>query len=440
MHLLEAAGQRILLDCGLFRGPREEARQRNSTFLIDPTGIDAVVLSHAHVDHCGNLPNLIRQGFNGPIYCTPATRDLIAVMLADSARIQEEDAAVARLAGRPPAQRTPLYTRLDADRAVNSCVVIPYEQPHELHPAIQLCFRDTGHILGAALVALTIAQNPHEYRVTFTGDLGRRGLPFLQQPCAVPPSDLIISESTYGGRRHDTLEAMSAKMSQIVRRTVARGGKILIPAFSLGRTQVVAHFLQVWMRDGLLPRLPIYIDSPLSIDIGEVYRRHAATHLAVPALEEPAVEYILSPEEADYLTMRPEPCIIIASGGMCEGGRIVHHLRRHIDDPRSTFVLVSYQAPHSVGHQLLEMKPTIRFQGRTWNKWAEVVEINGFSGHADHNDFLTLLAPAAEAAQHVRLVHGEPAAAETLATALRERGCRDVVVPQRGDSVTLVTG
>jgi metallo-beta-lactamase family protein len=191
------------------------------------------------------------------------------------------------------------------------------------------------------------------------------------------------------------------------------------------------------MRDGLLPRLPIYIDSPLSIDIAEVYRQYAAAHLAAPPLDEPAVEFILSPEEADYLTMRPEPCILIASGGMCEGGRIVHHLRRHIDDPRMTFVLVSYQAPHSLGRQLLELRPTVRFHGRNWNKWAEVVEINGFSGHADHDDFLALLAPAAAEAQHVRLVHGEPAAAEALAVALREGGSRDVAAPQRGDRVTV---
>jgi metallo-beta-lactamase family protein len=437
MHLLEAAGQRILLDCGLFRGPREEAHQRNARFPIEPNGIDAVILSHAHVDHCGNLPNLIRQGFGGPIYCTPATRDLIAVMLADSARIQEEEAAVARVAGRPTALRTPLYTRTNADEAVRRCLVVEYEQPYTIHPGIRLLFRDVGHILGAALVVLTIDQNGRELRVTFTGDLGRRGLPFLHQPCAVPPSDLIISESTYGGRRHDTLEVMTAKMSDIVRRTAARGGKVLIPAFSLGRTQVVAHFLQTWMRNGTLPYLPIYIDSPLSIDIAEVYRRHAARHLAVAPVEEPAVEFILSPEEADYLTTRPEPCIIIASGGMCEGGRIVHHLRRHIDDPRATIVLVSYQAPHSLGHQLLELKPTVRFHGRNWNKWAEVVEINGFSGHADHDDFLALLAPAAESAQHVRLVHGEPVAAQALALALSERGCRDVAAPQRGDSVAL---
>jgi metallo-beta-lactamase family protein len=437
MHLLEAAGQRVLLDCGLFRGPREEARQRNSEFPLEPTSLDAVVLSHAHVDHCGNLPNLLRQGFAGPIYCTPATRDLIAVMLADSARIQEEDAAVARLAGRPAAQRTPLYTGTDAGHTVDRCVVVPYGEIQEIAPAIRLCFRDTGHILGSALVELTIAQNGRDYRVTFTGDLGRRGLPFLHQPCSVPASDLIISESTYGGRRHDTLEAMATKMGDVVRRTAARGGKVLIPAFSLGRTQVVAHLIQVWMRDGILPRLPIFIDSPLSIDIGEVYRQHAATHLAVPLLDEPAIEYVLSAEEADYLTMRPEPCIFIASGGMCEGGRIVHHLRRHIDDPRSTIVLVSYQAPHSVGHQLLEMRPTVRFHGRNWNKWAEVVEINGFSGHADHDDFLALLAPAAVASPHVRLVHGEPQATEALTKALREQGCRDVAAPQRGDQVTL---
>jgi metallo-beta-lactamase family protein len=437
MHLLEAAGQRVLLDCGLFRGPREEARQRNSEFPVEPTSIDAVVLSHAHVDHCGNLPNLIRQGFAGPIYCTPATRDLIAVMLGDSARIQEEDAAVARLAGRPAALRIPLYTRADAEEAVNRCVTVPFEQPHDIHPAIRLLFRDAGHILGAAMVALTIAANPREYRVTFTGDLGRRGLPFLHQPQPVPPADLIISESTYGGRRHDTLAAMAEKMSVLVRRTATRGGKVLIPAFSLGRTQLVAHFLQAWMRDGLLPRLPIYIDSPLAIDIGEVYRHYAASELAVAPIEEPVVEHVLSAEEADYLTTQPDPCIFIASGGMCEGGRIVHHLRRHIDDPRSTIILVSFQAPDTVGRQLLDLKPTVRFHGRNWNKWAEVAEINGFSGHADQDDFRELLAPAAESARHVRLVHGEPAAADSLAAALRGHGCRDVAAPHRGDCITL---
>jgi metallo-beta-lactamase family protein len=437
MHLLEAAGRRVLLDCGMFRGPRDEARQRNSRFPFEPADIDAVVLSHAHTDHCGNLPNLIRQGFAGPIYCTPATRDLIAIMLADSARIQEEDAAVARLAGRPPELRKPLYTRADAAEAVSRCVAVPLEQPHDIDPSIRLRFRDAGHILGAAMVSLTVAGSPREHRVTFTGDLGRRGLPFLHQPQPVPPGDLIISESTYGGRRHDTLEGMAAKMSDLVRRTAARGGKVLIPAFSLGRTQIVAHFLQVWMRDGLLPRMPIYIDSPLAIDIGEVYRRYAATDLVAPPPEEPEVEYVMSPEEADYLTTRPEPAIFVASGGMCEGGRIVHHLRRHIDDPRATIILVSYQAPNTVGRQLLELRPTVRFHGRNWNKWAEVAEINGFSGHADHDDFLALLAPAAEEAQHVRLVHGEPQASEALAKALRERGVRDVAAPHRGDGVAL---
>jgi metallo-beta-lactamase family protein len=437
MHLLEAAGQRLLLDCGLFRGPRDEARLRNSRFPFDPAEIDAVVLSHAHTDHCGNLPNLIPQGFAGPIYCTPATRDLIAIMLADSARIQEEDAAVARLSGRSAVLGAPLYTRADAAEAVGRCVAVPLEQAHDIHPSIRLRFRDAGHILGAALVSLTVAQNQREYRVTFTGDLGRSGLPFLHPPRPVPPGDLIVSESTYGGRRHDTLERMAAKMSDLVRRTAARGGKVLIPAFSLGRTQVVAHFLRVWMRDGLLPRLPIYIDSPLAIDIGEVYQRYAATDLVAPPPEEPEVEYVLSPDEADYLTTRPEPCIFVASGGMCEGGRIVHHLRRHLDDPRATIVLVSYQAPNTVGRQLLELRPTVRFHGRNWNKWAEVAEINGFSGHADHDDFLALLAPAAEGARHVRLVHGDPQASEALAQALRERGCRDVVAPHRGDSLTL---
>ena len=274
---------------------------------------------------------------------------------------------------------------------------------------------------------LTFAQGGRTSRLTFTGDLGRRGLPYLRQPPPVPAADLLISESTYGGRRHDTLEVMAAKMGQVVRGALARGGKVLIPAFSLGRTQVVLHFLQRWMRDGILPRLPIYVDSPLAAEIAGVYQRYGEAFEHLPAAGLPSVHYFRSPEEAREVSMLQEPCVLVASGGMCDGGRIMQHLRHHIDDPRCSIVLVSYQAPLSLGAQLLQMRPTVRFHGRTWNKWAEVVSISGFSGHADHDDFLALLGPALGETGKIRLVHGEPPQAEALAV-----GFAATRLPRRG--------
>jgi metallo-beta-lactamase family protein len=439
MHLVEMGGRRLLLDCGLVRGRREDAGRCNSRFPFDPATLDAVVLSHAHIDHCGNLPNLLRQGFDGPIYCTPATRELTALMLADAARIHEEHAVVAGIAGHGGAEApAPLYTRVDARSTVSRCVTVPYGEEVAVFPDVRLRFLDAGHILGSAITVLTTAHAGRTRRLTFTGDLGRRGLPFLHDPSAVPAADLIISESTYGGRRHDTVEGMAARMSAVVRRTVARDGKVLIPAFSLGRTQVVLHYLQRWMRDGVLPHLPVYVDSPLAAEIAAVYQRHAGALVQeLGPAGVPPVHYFRTHEEARAVSTQREPCVIVASGGMCDGGRIVQHLRLHLDDPRCSVLLVSYQAPHSVGAQLLERRPTVRFHGRTWNKWAEVVELNGFSGHADHDDFLALLGPVAGETGKVRLVHGELPQAEALAAGLRQVGFADVAVPHREERVSV---
>jgi metallo-beta-lactamase family protein len=315
--------------------------------------------------------------------------------------------------------------------------VVPYQRTQAVSPSVELRFTDAGHILGSAIVELTLSPGTRTYRIVFTGDLGRRGLPFLRQPSPVPAGDLLICESTYGGRVHDTMEQMAAKLSEVVRRTVARGGKVLIPAFSLGRTQLVVHYLQRWMGDGVLPRLPIYVDSPLAANIAEVYRKHAEHFPAPLEPDDPPVHYVASSEEGLLHSTQPDPCVVVASGGMCEGGRIIQHLRHHIDDPRSTVVLVSYQAPGSLGDRLLEMRPTVRFLGRSWNKWVEVVQINGFSGHADQNDFAALVGPLAGATRQVRLVHGEPTQAASLAASLRQQGFPDVGVPQREEMVAV---
>lgn len=433
IHLIEAGQHRFLLDCGLFRGPREETRLRNSFFAFDPTRIDAIFLSHAHMDHCGNIPNLVRQGFDGPIYCTRATRDLIAVMLEDSARVHERDN------GHGPRSRShrdaqpALFSMADIEKTMELCVPLDYLETVDVNQDVQIRFIDSGHILGSAMIAIKIKHGSQEYTITFTGDLGRRGVPFVAEPSPVPPADLIICESTYGGKLHDSLATMSEKMSRIVTATFARGGKVLIPAFSLGRTHLVLHYVRKWMASGQLPRMPIYVDSPLAQKVDAVFEKYH--DYLLPNEQSIPCEWLETEDDAWFRTTQREPCIIIASGGMCEGGRIVQHLKKHLDDPRATVVLVSYQAPNSLGAQLLSHTPTVRFHGQTWNKWIEVAEVKGFSGHADTNDFDSLLRGAVEETGKVRLVHGEVEQMQALTNQLREMGFADVAAPKRKERV-----
>ena len=443
MHLVQAGKFNLLLDCGLVVGQHHEGRERNRFFPFDPCAIDAVVLSHAHVDHCGNLPNLVRQGFRGPIYCTPATRDLLALILSDSARIQEEDAYVHSVIGRtegPAAQA--LFTAHDVEQTVQQCVALPYDRPQDVGGGMELRLADAAHILGSAMVALRVNWAGGDARLTFTGDLGRHGVPLLPDPAPIPEADLLLCESTYGGRVHEPIDQTADKLAAVVQRTIEQGGKVLIPSFTLGRTQVVIYCLQRIMREGRAPHVPIFVDSRLGGDFAEVYQRypqclHGRSGEAAQLLTDPGVHYVRSPEKSKELCTRREPCIIVASGGMCEGGRIMNHLKQNVDDPRCSIVLVSYQAPHTLGHRLRERCPIVRFHGRRWNKWAEVVDLTGFSGHADHNDLLALLGPLAGKTARVRLVHGEVAQAEALAHDLRSRGFPDVTSPHREETVTL---
>lgn len=447
MHLLEVAGRRILLECGMFRGPREEARQRNSRFPFHPNQIDAVVITHAHVDHCGNLPTLVRQGFSGPIFCTPATRDLLGVMLADSAKIQEEDAAhlnIARGYSEPWAQ--PLYTRNDADLAVMQCVAVPYEKPTRVVPEVEMRFVDAGHILGSAMAHFAVHENGREHTLTFTGDVGRRGLPFLRPPSPVPAADVVVCESTYGGRIHEPMSETIRKLEDAARGTLARGGKVLVPAFSLGRTQLVVHYLRRGMDAGRVPRFPIYVDSPLAADIADVYRHYPdalddgqfdTTDFSADFAGSEGVHYVRDFDESTRLSTAPGPYVIVAAGGMCEAGRIQHHLKHNVDDPRNTVILVSYQAPGTVGRKLLEPRPTVRFMGREWNKWVDVVHLDGFSGHADRADFEALLGPLVGRTHKVRLIHGEREQSESLRKSLVSLGFGDVSIPEPGETVTL---
>lgn len=444
MHLLEAGSAKVLLDCGLYQGRRDESRRRNAAFPFAPKKIAAVLVSHAHIDHCGNLPSLIRHGFDGPIYTTPATRDLLAVMLVDSAKIQEEDAAhlnIQRNYAEPWVE--PLYTRADVDRVLAQVIPIDYDRFREVAPGVRFKFLEAGHVLGSAMIHLVTEGGS---TLTFTGDLGRRCMPLLRHTAPIPPADVLVCESTYGNRTHEPLEDTQRKLYEAINRTIARGGKVFIPAFSLGRTQLIIHFVHKGILEDRIPRIPVYVDSPLAADITGVYETHPECLDAegtkmledgVGILGGDVVTYIREFEDSVRTSLRPEPSITIASSGMCDAGRILHHLKDHIDDPRCTVILVSYQAHGTTGRRLLEKTPTIKFLGREWNKWIEVVHLDGFSGHADRADFAAYLSPLAGQVGKVRLIHGEREQAEALAETLRDIGFVDVEVPRPGDMVEL---
>jgi metallo-beta-lactamase family protein len=447
MHQLDACRQTLLLDCGLFQGHRAESLRRNREFPLRPKDVDAVILSHAHVDHCGNLPNLVKQGFGGPIYCTPATRALAAVMLGDAAKIQEEDAEYLnrrRARGEPKVE--PLYDGKDVYRTLLRLKAVPYGKAADVGRGLEVTFHDAGHLLGSAMVALRIDSPGGERRLTFTGDLGRPGLPILRSPEAVPPGDLIISESTYGGHNHEPVEETAENLGAVVRRTAARGGKVIIPAFSVGRTQTVVYFLHQLINAGKLPDVPIYVDSPMAVRATEVYRAHPECFSAEtlrlldehPDLfGEERVTYVDKVHDSIALNGRREPCVIISASGMCEAGRVLHHLKHNVEDERSTILIVGFQAPDTLGRRLVERRPEVRILGRTWRVRAEVVVLNGLSSHADHAGMVAALSPLAGEAERLRLVHGEPERAEALAAALRQVGFTDVAVPEAGDQAVV---
>ena len=443
LHRVDACGRTLLLDCGLFQGRRDESRRRNAEFPFRPRDVDAVLLSHAHIDHCGNLPNLVRQGFRGPIYCTPATRALAAVMLGDAAKIQEEDAAYLnrkREKGEPKIE--PLYDGRDVYRTLLRFQVVEYDDPKEIGRGLEATFVDAGHLLGSAMISLRMDGPAGERRLTFTGDLGRPGLPILRDPSPVPPGDLLISESTYGGHTHEPVEETAERLGELVRRTAERGGKVLIPAFAVGRTQTVAYFLHQLMNAGRLPDLPIYVDSPLALRATEVFRSHPEcfndqTLLLLEAhpdlFGEKRIRYIDKVHESIALNDHPGPCVIVAASGMCEAGRILHHLKHNIEDLRCTILIVGFQARDTLGRRLVEHRPEVRILGRMFPVKAEVIALNGLSSHADHGELLRMLGPLAGRTRQVRLVHGEPDRAAALAEGLRAAGFADVAAPERGD-------
>jgi metallo-beta-lactamase family protein len=413
-HLLTLNGQKILLECGLYQGKRDEARARNRDFSFDPAEVDVLVLSHSHIDHSGNIPNLVRRGFRGKIVCTAATMDLCNAMLLDSGHIQEMDVAYVNKKrhqrGEPPVE--PIYTQEDAAASLKYFQGIDYDEPYLLGPGVTLTLYDAGHLLGSAIVVLDFAEDNGRpsRRLVFSGDLGRNDVPILRDPTLIEEADILLIESTYGSRLHPPIEDSSKELEETIRRTYERGGKVIIPAFAVERTQMLVYLLNNLYNRGNLPDMPVFVDSPLAVNATEVFRRH--------------------PDCSKALNARQGPCVIISASGMAEAGRIQHHLKKNIEDPRNTVLIVGWQAPNTLGRRLVERQPTVRIFGMEYQLEAEVVTLNGFSGHADQRGLLQWVKAFKKRPEQVFVVHGDPEAAQVFADHLRhDLGYSRVIIP-----------
>ena len=445
MHLLEAAGGRFLLDAGLFQGRRAETRALNAKIPFDARRIDGVVLSHAHIDHSGRLPLLVREGFHGPIYATPATRDLCAVMLPDSAHIQEKDFEHLQRRGQAGPASEPLYTMGDAVAVQDLMVGVPYRRITHLRKHLAVEFLDAGHILGSASVDLRVSEGAN-LRIVFSGDIGRSGLPIIRDPEApAGPVDALIIEATYADRSHESVAGAEEHLGEVVRRVAARGGKILIPSFAVGRCQELVYSLHQLHRAGKIPQIPIYVDSPLAVDITTVFRIHPEIydqreHLIASGaklFDFPLVRYVREVAESKTLNAMAGPAVIIAASGMAESGRILHHLANELDDHRNLVLFVGFQADHTLGRRLQRGEELVRILGQEYPRRAEVETIDGYSAHADRSELRTWVRRLGGPIRRAFVVHGEESGLGAMATLLREEGVREVHVPAQGESFEL---
>lgn len=442
MYLMEINGKRLLLECGLFQGRREESIERNRKFPFDPSKVDAVVLSHAHIDHCGNLPNLCVQGFEGNIYCTFATRDLASIMLEDSAQIQQADAAFVSKKrakqGLPPVE--PLYSATDAEKAVRQFVGINYDRPFPVLEGVTVTFRDAGHILGSAQVVLDIRENGRAFRYLFSGDVGRGDDDILRDPAPVEEVDYLQIESTYGGREHSPKQNAAEHVGQLLRETLAKKGKVIIPSFSIGRTQQIVYTLHQLTLEGQLPRIPIFVDSPLSVNATEVFRLHPEcfNESIYQFLREKAnpfgmenLTYIREVAHSMKLNDLKDPAIIISASGMAEAGRIRHHLKNNIGDSKNLILFVGYCAEHTLGAQIMSGRSPVNIFGEPHEVRARVDSIDAFSGHADKNELKRYVQAITGNLKKICVIHGEESQALAFAQTLRSMKPKaQVTVPE----------
>jgi metallo-beta-lactamase family protein len=457
MHQLTVADRCYLLDCGEYQGHRKEAAERNKHFPFPCANVSAVMLSHAHIDHSGNLPLLVKNGFRGPIYTSAATADLCRPMLEDSASLQEHDAAFLNkrrmrrkslnVAGIPPnGPVEPLYTTEDAEATFPLFHTVPLHTPTEVGPGLVYQSFEAGHIFGSTTMLLALESGGRKVRLGFTGDLGRPGLPIIRDPEPMPQPDFLIIESTYGNRVHEPIQSVAAKLAEIVNRTYGRGGKIIVPAFAVGRTQQLVLMLHELIDAKAIPRFPIFVDSPLAVNVTEVFRAHPELY------DEEArqflsnhgdpfgfqlLTYVRDVNQSKALNDLHGPFMIVSASGMCEGGRVLHHLKNNIGDPRNTILLTGYQAENTLGRKIEEQRDEVPIFGEPMRLRAEVQKLDALSGHADREEMLAWMRPIASGLKKVFLVHGEPEQQAAFVTAIRERYGLEAVAPERGQNFDL---
>ena len=451
-HLLEINGKKVLIDCGMFQGKREESFQMNRKFLFDPKELDCVILSHSHIDHSGNLPTLSLKGFNGSVYCTPATRDLCSIMLQDSAYIQEKDTEFVnkRRAKKGEPLFNPLYKIEDARKIITQFKSIPYRVPFSpdvLGSNVSVTFFDAGHILGSSQVVLEIKEGNRKYKLGFSGDLGRKNLPILKDPDFMGDVDYLIFESTYGARLHEGADKIEEKLTEVILEAVKNNSKIIVPSFSIGRTQEIVYEITKLEAKGIIPSIPIYVDSPLTVNATEIFKLHSecfdteTSNLISAGLDVfgmDNVKYIKDVQDSMKLNNLKGPYMIISASGMCEAGRILHHLRNNIENPNNIILVVGFMAEHTLGRRIVEAKDVpgtrVKIFGEEHIVRAKVKIINAFSGHADRDEMLEYLSQMDKArVKKMFLVHGEAEQQTEFKKTLEANGFKNVFIPKRGD-------
>ncbi len=446
-HLLEVAGRRILLDCGMYQGKRKDADRLNRNFPFDAHAIDAVVLSHAHIDHSGLLPLLIKNGYTGPIYCTPATKDILQPMLLDAAHIQESDAEYflkkKKLRDKAIYPIEALYTTVDAEQTLNLLISKKQQETFSVFPGVDVTFYNAGHVLGSVQMIIEAEGK----KLAFTGDYGRSGRKILKDPVPLPEADAIISESTYGGRSHSPVPQNKDQLAEVIIKTAKKGGKLLIPSFALERTQELLYDLHVLFDERRIPNMPVFVDSPLATKFTRIFEKNKE------AFDAETRDFFLSKgknpftfanlkhtetvDDSKSLNTRIGPFIIIAGSGMCEGGRIRHHLRNSLGDPKNTIMFVGYQAEHTLGRKLVEGHKEVQIFNEIYHVSADIESISGYSGHGDQKDLIENITRT-DGIRQIFLVHGEPDQQEIMAAKLREEDRPwEIIIPKPGEEFTV---
>jgi len=441
-HLLEISDRKILLDCGMFQGHRVEAAEKNKHLPFSVQDLHAVVLSHAHIDHSGILPVLGRHAYPGRVYATPATRDLCDIMLLDSAHIQDRDAKW--LSKKHQTFVPPIYADEDVYEIMRHFVSFPYDMPFEAAPGVQVTFKDAGHVLGSAMVKIDFEEDGRTRTFIFSGDIGRKGVPILKNPWEPSDADVVMMESTYGNRDHKSIESLEDELDRVIHESVERKGKIIVPTFALERAQEFVFALKQLEASNRIPTLPVFVDSPLTVNITEVFRLHTDLfdrHIR-KVIEESGdpfrlkkIKYIRAVEDSMALNTMEGPAIIIAASGMCEFGRVVHHLKNNIEGDRNTVLIIGFQATNTLGRRLVDGERDVRILGMKHRVRARIEVLDGFSAHAGRQELIDFGARFAGRAERILLVHGEEEALESLQGDLRERGCNNVTIQDEGVAV-----